>query len=192
MVFMSASRSASGNCPTEGWHDVRDAFVLEQRRPHFDDADPARQRRTGNPETLLQGGHVDRNLEREAGSEPIENAGGGRVGHLRHLLGPGIVGPHHLEDGADCQRTRGEPARAVEERSPVDVPVLIFVKEIEQSPRKVGRLPTLHDRSSLRDPPHVNFELGMWELRQLDTAFLASWNQIREWLSRLDQLRDFA
>jgi hypothetical protein len=31
-----------------------------------------------------------------------------------------------------------------EERSPVDVAVLIFVKEIEQSPRKVGRLPTLH------------------------------------------------
>jgi hypothetical protein len=45
---------------------------------------------------------------------PIENAGGGRVGYLRHLLGPGIVGPHHLEDGADCQRTHGEPARAVE------------------------------------------------------------------------------
>jgi hypothetical protein len=44
-----------------------------------------------------------------------------------------MVGARHLEDGADCQRTRGEPARAVEERSPVDVPVLIFVKEIEQS-----------------------------------------------------------
>ena len=43
----------------EGWHHVRDALVLEQRRPHFDDADPARQRRTGNRATLLQGGHVD-------------------------------------------------------------------------------------------------------------------------------------
>ena len=105
----------------------------------------------GNRETLLQGGHVDRNLEREAGSEPIENAGGGRVGLLRHLLGPGIVGPHHLEDGADRQPAHGEPPRAVEERSPVDVPVLMFVKEIEQFLRKVGRLLALHDRSSSRD-----------------------------------------
>ena len=51
------------------------------------------------------------------------------MGLLRHLLGPGIVGPHHLEDGAGCQPAHGEPPRAVEERSPVDV--------------------SLHDRSSL-------------------------------------------
>ena len=88
-----------GKFPAESWHDVRDAFVLEQRRPHFDDGDPARQRRSGHPETLLHGGHVDRNLERETGSEPFEHASGGRVGHRGRLLGPGIVGPHHLEDG---------------------------------------------------------------------------------------------
>ena len=118
--------------------------MYEERRPHFDDVGPTRQPRSGNPETLLQGGHVNRNLEREAGSEAIENPRGRRVGHLRRLLRPSIVGPHHLKDGADCQRTRGERARTVEERSPVDVPDLIFVNEIEQSPRKVGRLPTLH------------------------------------------------
>jgi len=43
----------------ESRHHVRDALVLEQRRPHFDDADPARQRRSRNRATLLQGGHVD-------------------------------------------------------------------------------------------------------------------------------------
>ena len=98
---------------------------------------PTRHSRTGNAETLLHSGHVDRNLEREAGSEPLEHASGGRVGHLRHLLGPGIVGPHHLEDGAGRQRTRGEPARAVEERSPVEVPLLISAKGFEQSRRNV-------------------------------------------------------
>jgi len=90
-------------------------LVFQQRRPHFDDADPARQRRSGNGATLLQAGHVDRNLEREAGSEPIENAGGGWVGFRRRLPGPGIVGPHHLEDGADRQPAHGEPRRTVEE-----------------------------------------------------------------------------
>ena len=48
-----------GKLLPEGWHHVRDACVFEQRRPHFDDADPSRQRRTGNRATLLQGGHVD-------------------------------------------------------------------------------------------------------------------------------------
>jgi hypothetical protein len=98
---------------------VRDAFILEQRRPHFDDVHPAAQPRTGNRETLLQGGDVDRNLEREASSELIEHAGRGCVGHLRYRLCPDMVGPHYLEDCADCQRARGETGRA-EERSPVD------------------------------------------------------------------------
>ena len=37
------------------------------------------------------------------------------MGHLCHWLGPGIVGPPHLEDGADRQPAHGEPPRAVEE-----------------------------------------------------------------------------
>ena len=41
-----------GKLLAEGWHDVRDALVLEQRRPHFDDVDSARQRRTGNRQAL--------------------------------------------------------------------------------------------------------------------------------------------
>ena len=48
-----------GKLLPEGWHHVRDALVLEQRRPHLDDVGPARQRRAGNRAPLLQGGHVD-------------------------------------------------------------------------------------------------------------------------------------
>ena len=40
---------------------------------------------------------------------------------------------------------------AVEERSPVDVPELMFVNEIEQFLGKVGRLLALHDCSSSSD-----------------------------------------
>ena len=57
--FHVGQQERVGKLSTEGWHDVRDALVLEQRRPHFDDGDSARQRRAGNPETLFHGGHVD-------------------------------------------------------------------------------------------------------------------------------------
>src|SRR4029079_3998864 len=113
-----------GKLPAKGRNDVRDALVLEERRPHFDDVDASGQRRRGHSETLLQGGPIDRNLETETGSEALEHTVGRRVIHLRHLLRPGMIGSHYLEDGAGCQRTGGERARSVEARSPVDVPVL--------------------------------------------------------------------
>ena len=139
-----------GNCLRKAGTTFETPAFLEQRSPHFDDVDAARQRRTGNPQALLQVGHVDRDLEHEACSELIEDARGGRVGRLPPL-GPDIVGPRHPEHGAGRHPAQREPARAVEERSPVDVSVPIFAKEIERFLRKVGQLLTLHNRSSLKD-----------------------------------------
>src|SRR5215831_8978047 len=120
----------------EGGNDIRNALGLEQRRSHFDDVDSTRQRRTGDRQTQIQDPHIDRNLKREAGLEPIHNAGGTRVCLLRRLLAPGGTGPYRLEDGAAGQPAAGEPTSDVEERSPVEAPVVI------------RHLLTIHDRSS--------------------------------------------
>ena len=123
---------------------MRDALVLEQRRPHFEDADPASQRRSGHHAALLHGGDVDRHLEREAGPEPIEHAGGGRVGLLGRRLGPHILGPHRREERAGRQPPCGEPLRAAEERSPVDVLAPLLAGRIEQFLPEAVHVLTLH------------------------------------------------
>src|SRR5205085_2129611 len=71
-------------------------------------------------ETLLDRRHVDRDLEREPRSEPLDDAIGGRVTDLRRLLRPGMIGPHRLEDPARGQCTRREPACAVQKGSAFD------------------------------------------------------------------------
>jgi hypothetical protein len=97
----------------EGGYDVRNALGFEQRRPHFDDVDSTRQRGTGDRQSEIQGPHVDRNLKRKAGLEPVHNAGGTRVCLLRRRLAPGGSGPYRLEDGADGQTAAGEPTSGV-------------------------------------------------------------------------------
>ena len=107
-----------GKPPAKRGHDVRDAFVLEQRRPHFDDGDPASQRRTGNRETLLDGGDIDRNLEREAGPETIEDTGGRRTGSPRRLQRPGIsrVAPPRRSRQPSSRARRSLPAPSRNDR----------------------------------------------------------------------------
>jgi hypothetical protein len=55
----------------------------------FNDVDSTRQRRTGHRQAQIQGPHIDRNLKRELGLEPIDEAGGTRVCLLRRLLAEG-------------------------------------------------------------------------------------------------------
>src|ERR1044072_6375859 len=50
----------------------------------------------------------------------------------RHLLRPGVVGPEALEDCRDSQTTDSELCGTVQEGAPVDIAVLIFVKEVQQ------------------------------------------------------------
>src|SRR5262249_18410149 len=94
------------------------------------------QRGTGDRQSEIQGPHIDRDLKRNGALEPIHNAGGTRVCLLRRPLAPGGTGPYRLEDGADGQTAAGEPTSGVEERSPVEAPVVI------------RRLLLIHDRSS--------------------------------------------
>ena len=132
-----------GKPATERRHDVRNAFVLEQRRSHLHDVGSARERGSGNSESLLDSGDVDRDLECESVSDLIENARGRGMGHLRGLPGPRIMGPHDFED---CARAVSAPAAITQcrHRPGTDrrlmLTLLIVAKDIQQCLREIGRL----------------------------------------------------
>ena len=56
---------------------------------------------------------------------------------FRHLLGPGVIGLQHLEDGGGGQPADGELSRPVQKRATIDAAMDVLVKQIQQLLRKV-------------------------------------------------------
>src|SRR5262249_37303323 len=63
---------------------------------------------------------------------------------LRHLLSPGVVGLQALPDRRDRQPADGELADPIEKRSAIDLAVLVFVEDVQQLLRVIGRFLSFH------------------------------------------------
>lgn len=74
-----------GKLLAEGGYDVGDAFVLEERRAHFEDVNAGLEGRSGDGKALRDGGDVDGDLEGVLVLELGEDARGGWVGLLWDL-----------------------------------------------------------------------------------------------------------